>query len=491
MEKREKTLYSYLKEYATESGEALCLFDEDRKLTVKDTLAGTEAYARAFCAAGIKEGDFVALQARRTIGTALILYALQTIGAVAVLCHPYEEVEKFIGGTGVPIRLKAYVTLERGDGWELVIGGTPRPFKPDFSDGDFNICNNARKASLILFTSGSTGVSKAVMLMQHTMLENAKRCRDAGWYDGKETAMVITPLFHLLSLMMLFSCIVTPYALFFPRRSDSVTLFGYIERYKITYIHGTPTTFISAAASTERKKFDLSSLKTGMMSGGACGTAQMKKLEATLKMTIIQSYGLSEVAGITTRSRTDSVEERTKGVGKVFPRTEVCIKSTDGTILPTGKQGEVCGRGDNVMLGYYNNPEANRKAFDKDGWFHTGDLGYFDEEGILYLCGRIKDIIIRGGENISGAKIENALSSLFYVKMAAVTGKSDELYGEIPCAMVVPSESGVTPERIIKDLKPFLLRNEMPAKIIITDDLPMLGSGKVDKIKVKKIFENG
>lgn len=490
MEMDKRTLYDFLCEYAREYPDELCIYGETQSYTVAQTLENTRGLARFLYASGIREGDFVALQAKRDPFTALVLYAVQTLGAIAVLCNPHDKTADYLKSTGVNIPVKACVE-KSANGWEIHLGGNIKKILPDFSDEPFEICTDNRKASLVIFTSGSTSVSKAVMLAQSHMVYNGADSIRAGWYEGKERGMIITPINHLLGLLMVFYCIIVRYSLFFPTHTAVDHLMSCVEKYRITYIHGVPTTYQLAAEYIKDCKYDVSSLRCGLMSGGACGVEKFKRLEKELGITILPAYGMSESMGITTLSRYDSLEDRAYGTGKLFSLMSAKVADSNGNELPCGETGEICIKGPTVMLGYYNNPEANAAVFDADGWFLTGDLGYFDEKGILHINGRKKDIIIRGGENLSGGKIEAALNGLPFVSLAAVVGAKHELYGEVPCAMVVLSDKSVTEEGVRDALKDVLDKKEIPERIVLVDELPLLNSGKIDKLSVKKHFENG
>ncbi len=490
MNTRKKTLFHYLEEYARDDGEKLCIYDNTERYTVSETLNLTRAYARTLYNMGIREGDFVGLQAKRRVRTALVIYALETLGAVAVVCHAHGGVDDFLKNTGVDMPLKARIEF-RGNELVVLYEGMETPFFPDLSEKSFSVCENPDLPGLVIFTSGSTKVSKAVILSQNNMILNGLDTARAGWYMPAEKGMIITPVCHLLGLFMVICCIVVRYPLYFPLHIAPDELMAAIEKFGITFIQGVPTSYITAANYKGREKYDLSSLKGGMMGGGACGTEQFKRLEAALGMTIIPSYGMSEASGgITTMSREDSLEDRSSGTGRLLPSVKAKITDSEGKTLPDGETGEICVKGPNVMLGYYGDDKANREAFDSEGWLKTGDLGYFDEKGILRLCGRKKDIIIRGGENISCVKIECALAELPFVNAAAVVGIENELYGEIPCAMIVASSS-VTEEEVRAALLKTLTKNEMPERIAFAEKLPLLDSGKPDKLAVKKYFSNG
>ncbi|HBN12878.1 MAG TPA: hypothetical protein DD415_04605 [Clostridiales bacterium] len=481
------TITDYLYALAQKDGEAPLLFDEHKSYTAATALKTVEAYARALYGAGIREGDLVALQCKRKPETVLLMYAIMSVGGVAVLCDPHGAVNKFIVNTGVEMQVAA--NIEYADEKPCLLrGDCANAFVPDFSDGVFPLSSDGERPAMIIFTSGSTGVSKAVTLSQKNMIVNAENTVLADWYLQPERGMIITPINHLLGLLMTFCCTVAGYPLFFPAHTNPEYLMSSIEKYSITFIHGVPTTYVTAAEFAGRKNYDVSSLKCGLMSGGACPPEQFKRLETALNMTIIHAYGMSETGGITTMSRYDGFDFRASGTGRPFASMQVKIANENGEPLPVGDVGEICVKSPTVMLGYYNDPVATAAAFDKDGWFKTGDLGYFDENGSLSISGRIKDIIIRGGENLSCGKIERALCNLGGVHMAAVVGVKDEKYGEIPCAMVAVAD-GVKESDIKDALRDVLLKNEIPEKILTVKKLPLLPSGKPDKQTVKKFFE--
>ena len=493
----EKTIYEYLCEYSEKDGNKPLLIDENGTYTVKETLCAVDKTIFKLNACGVKRGDYVVLRTTRSIRATILFLALQTLGVVTVLCDPFSTIEEFLKNNNVKREIDFLLSNEKcsrqitaGDGFELCNfknGETWSLDADEFSKNEeITVVKACKETTVIIFTSGSTGVSKGVKLSQYNLINNLVDSYPLGWYLQEDIAMVLVPLHHVFGIALLLGALVNRHALFFPSNTDVDSILTNIEKYKVTRMNGVPTLFYAMASSSKLEEVDISSLRTGFIGGGPWTKEQFAFIEEKLKITLIPVYGMSECIGISCASYQDSFEDRASGTGRFYSMNSGSILDEKGQDVPVGKEGEICVKGVMLTSGYCEESQT-REAIDKNGWFHTGDLGYLDEKGIVHITGRIKDIIIRGGNNLSAQKIENAILSLPYIYAASVVGIADEKYGEVPAAMLVfkPGETRCE-EAVIKDLGALLCKNELPAVLKIVENIPLTSSGKPDKQTVKK-----
>jgi len=272
---------------------------------------------------------------------------------------------------------------------------------------------------------------------------------------------------------------------------DPLVVLASVHKERCTALYGVPTMFIAELNHPMFSMFDLTSLRTGIMAGALCPIELMRAVTDKMHITHITSvYGLTESSpGMTHTTLDDSFEERCTTVGKEYPHTEVKIVNPEtGEECPQGVQGEICCRGYLVMKGYYKNPEATAEVIDKDGWLHSGDLGIKNEQGNYVITGRIKDMIIRGGENIYPREIEEFLYHLEGVKDVQVAAIASQKYGEEVGAFIIQKEGVTLTEEIVKDFcRGKIARHKIPKYVFFIDGFPLTGSGKIQKYKLKDI----
>lgn len=492
----EKSIFEYFETYATQCGSDLFLFDEERSYTVHETFQEAIAIGNCLHDFGIREGSLVALRSTRSLNAYLIYLALQFMGTTAVLTNPHQTVEDFLRETGLSIKADFIITNEAAakgisanGNWEVSGHGPLEISYPGrCEDRRFAVGKNLRAPSTIVFTSGSTGKSKGSMLSQEALLQYAEDSIVHPWHLPDDIAIVTLPTQHGFALCLLIAAFVARYALFFPQDMHAEYVLECIERYRITRINGVPSYFYVLARANESHNRDLRSLRTGFTAGAPIIPQQHRYIEQVLGMTLHPLYGMSESISISCTAPSDSALHRATTVGK-FHRGAGCILDRNGNQLPTGQEGEVCVKGPAILLGYYGDEEATRQAIDEKGRLHTGDLGYVDEQGYLHISGRIKDIIIRNGINLSPSKIEAAIRSVPEVENAAVVGVRHEMLGEAPCALVVLREGcEMTGEELKKKLFSRMPKNEVPVTILFAENIPLNKVGKPDKQAVKKMF---
>jgi fatty-acyl-CoA synthase len=342
------------------------------------------------------------------------------------------------------------------------------------------------------YTSGTTGFPKGVMLSHYNILNNGQGVGDNMKYTPDDRLLVCVPLFHCFGCVLGICAVITHgVSMIFTEDFDALKVLAAIHKERCTSIYGVPTMFIAELNHPMFEMFDLTSLRTGIMAGSLCPIDTMKEVMARMHChEIIIVYGLTESSpGMTTTRTFDEPEIRATTVGKELPGVEVVIIDPEtGEKLGAGKQGEICCRGYNVMKGYYNDPEATKNAIDEEGWLHSGDLAIKTKDGFYKITGRIKDMIIRGGENIYPREIENYIYNMPEVEMAEVVGIPDEKYGEIVGAFIkLKTGKSLTEEAVQDFCRGKISRYKIPKYVFFVDDYPKTASGKIQKYKLRNM----
>ncbi|HEX9001581.1 MAG TPA: AMP-binding protein, partial [Blastocatellia bacterium] len=467
---------------AIPENEALIYPDRDLRWTFADLEAEARLIARGLMACGVEQGERVALWATNVPEWVVLQFTLAKIGAILVTVNTglraheldyllrqseaatvitiqgfrdvdYVGVLREIGAVGetrLP-NLKRTIFISRQAGETHPEGLMPyealREKAAEISQAQLD----EREASVGLddvinmqYTSGTTGFPKGVMLSSRNIVNNGYWMGQGLGYTPQDRLCLCVPLFHCFGCVIGVLGAYTHGACLCPIESfDARRVLETVEDERCTSLYGVPTMFLAEMEDPEFSRFNLSSLRTGVMAGALCPESLMKRAIAEMhlrEITII--YGLTEASpGITQTPREDTLEHRTQTVGTVLPDMEVkIVDPATNEMLETNEPGELCVRGYNVMKGYYNNAEATRAAIDPGGWLHTGDQATMDADGYVRITGRIKDIIIRGGENIAAAEVEAALYACPDVAEAAVFGVPDERLGEVPVAILYPRE---------------------------------------------------
>ena len=344
------------------------------------------------------------------------------------------------------------------------------------------------------YTSGTTGFPKGVMLTHHNILNNGNATASSMNFTADDRLCVCVPLFHCFGCVLALCTVITQGStMVMVENFDPLTVLASVQKEKCTALHGVPTMFIAELNHPMFNLFDLSSLRTGIMAGSLCPIETMNNVMEKMNMKeLIIVYGLTESSpGMTATRVTDSPFIRSTTVGKAYPSVDVKVADPEtGRELLSGEQGELCCRGYNVMKGYYNNEEATAKAIDQDGWLHSGDLGIMDEDGCFRVTGRIKDLIIRGGENIYPREIENFLYTNPAVEAVEVVGVASEKYGEEVGAFIKrKAGSELREEDIIDFCRGQIARFKIPKYVFFVDEFPMTASGKIQKYKLRNMAQ--
>ena len=496
--------------------EALVAPAQGYRATYRELWDATTALAKALLSRGIEKGDRVGIWAPNRFEWVVIQYATARVGAILVNVNPAykaHELRHALNQSGLTLLLLArgfretdYVeildqvrpdcpaldeALVLDDAWTaLLTEGSA------ISDAQLT----AREASLafddpinIQYTSGTTGAPKGATLSHHNILNNGFFCGEVLGYTELDRVCVPVPFYHCFGMVIgnlactsHGACIVTPGEAFEPRATLAV-----IEDERCTSLYGVPTMFIAQLDHPDFDRIDFSSLRTGVMAGSPCPVEVMKRVREGMhlpQMTIC--YGMTETSPVSTQTRVDDpVEKSVATVGQVHPHVEVkVVDAESGQVVPRGESGELCTRGYCVMLSYWNDPDATRTAIDQGRWMHTGDLASMDDDGFVSIVGRIKDMIIRGGENIYPREVEEFLYTHPDVADAQVIGVPSTRYGEEVVAWIKPKpNTRVDPEELTRFCRGTIATFKIPRYWKIVDHFPMTVTGKIQKYLMREI----
>jgi fatty-acyl-CoA synthase len=497
--------------------EALVDMPSGRRWTYAQFDADTDTLARGLIAAGIEAGDRVGIWSPNRPEWVLLQYATAKAGAVLVNINPAyrsHEVGYVLLQSGIRMLVSAEsfktsnyrgmieeVSGDLADLEQVVYLGSAEwdglmAAGPDGADGRLA----EREAGLafddainIQYTSGTTGFPKGATLSHHNILNNGFFIGEGCRYTEADRVCIPVPFYHCFGMVLgnlacttHGACIVIPSPGFEPGAALEA-----VQAERCTSLYGVPTMFIAELALPGFAGYDLSTLRTGIMAGSPCPVEVMKRVVSEMHMAEVTiCYGMTETSPVSTQTRADDdMERRVATVGRVHPHVEVkVIDPETGRIVPRGTPGELCTRGYSVMLGYWDDEEQTRGAIDAARWMHTGDLAVMDDAGYLNIAGRIKDMVIRGGENIYPREVEEFLYGHPAIEDVQVIGVPDAKYGEELCAWV-KLRSGETLS--LEDLREFctgrIAHYKIPRYLRISDEFPMTVTGKVQKYKMREV----
>ncbi|MDT7596500.1 MAG: fatty-acyl-CoA synthase [Pseudonocardiales bacterium] len=502
---------------AARYGDRAALVDRPsgRRWTYSQLRADIDFLAQGLLAAGISKGDRVGIWAPNCPEWLFTQYATAKIGAMLVTINPaYQsrELEYVLEAAGIRLLVAAesfntadYAAMiaevrPRCPALEQVvlIGSTQWAQLPA-RDGDAAMLA-AAQATLsaddpinIQYTSGTTGFPKGATLSHHNILNNGYFVGQLCGYTEADRICVPVPLYHCFGMVMgnlaatsHGACLVYPAPAFEPAATLSA-----VEQERCTSLYGVPTMFIAMLADAGFDSHDLSSLRTGIMAGSPCPVEVMKQVVERMGMTEVTiCYGMTETSPVSTQTRADdTLDRRVSTVGRVHPHLEVKIVDPDtGLTAPRGTPGELCTRGYSVMLGYWEQPEQTAEVIDQARWMHTGDVAVMDSEGYLTITGRIKDMVIRGGENVYPREIEEFLYTHPDILDAQVIGVPDARYGEELCAWVRlrPGASELTAETLRDYATGQLAHYKIPRYVHLVEEFPMTVTGKIRKVEMRE-----
>jgi fatty-acyl-CoA synthase len=433
-------------------------------------------------------------------------YALNKVGCRALIAATSFKTSDYMGmiaalapelRTSEPGRLRA----ERLPQLEMVIqiGGGPAAGAIGF-DTVYAMGGQAQRAELealsrmlqfddpvnIQFTSGTTGAPKGATLTHHNILNNGFFIGEAMKLTPQDKLCIPVPLYHCFGMVLgNLACITHGTAMVYPGEGfEPLATLSTVAEERCTGLHGVPTMFIAELEHPEFSRFDLSSLRTGIMAGAPCPIEIMRRCMTQMHLTEITiAYGMTETSPVSTQTTTDDpVERRVTTVGRAHPHIEVKIVDAAGRLVPRGVEGELCTRGYSVMRGYWGEPELTAQAIDASRWMHTGDLATMDADGYCRIVGRIKDLVIRGGENIYPREIEEFLYRHPAIQEVQVFGVSDERFGEELCAWIkLRSGEQLTAEEVRIFCKDQIAHYKVPRHIRFVEEFPMTVTGKMQK----------
>lgn len=344
----------------------------------------------------------------------------------------------------------------------------------------------------IQFTSGTTGQPKGATLTHCNILNNGALCANGMNFTDKDRLCIPVPLYHCFGMVLgVLACVSHGATMVFPSEAfEPLSTLQAVEKEKCTALHGVPTMFIMELEHPEFANFDVSSLRTGIMAGATCPVELMNNLIANMNLKdILIGYGQTEVSPLNHMTKPDdSFENRTQTVGRAIPYVEIKVINELGQVCELNEPGEVCTRGYSVMKGYWGDEEKTRETIDEAGWLHSGDIAVMDDEGYVRITGRIKDMIIRGGENVYPREVEEFLYTHPKITEVQVFGVLDEKMGEEVCAWVQLKEGEkATSEEIIDFCKGQITHFKIPRHIDFVTEYPMTITGKIQKFKMREV----
>ena len=536
----EKTIGRYLRDMVElePDHEFVVYPDRDLRWTYRDFDERTDALAKGLLAIGMKPGDHLGVWARNIPDWLTFMYATAKVGIVMVTVNPvykghevsyvlkqsdmkalciidaYRDVDYiqiirelvpesleqprgFLDSPEYPcLKNLIYMGPEKHRGFysvpELMLLGQHRP-DSDLEWAEAQFGNN--DVVMMQYTSGTTGYPKGVMLTHRNILNNGFYIGEGQRLGSDDRVTLPVPFFHCFGCVLgVMACLTHRSTMVIVEDFNASLVLQAVHKERATALYGVPTMYIAELNHPDFDAYDLSSLRTGIMAGASCPPDLMREVMERMNMREITiCYGLTEASPVFTQTSVDDdVEHKCETVGRRHPPVDVRVVSPDdGRICAPGEHGELCVKGYNVMKGYYKMPEETARAIDEDGYLHSGDLGTVDEDGYYRVTGRIKDMIIRGGENIYPLELENFLMGMPEILDAQVVGAPDERYGEIVVAFVRvhPGHEDLTEDDVREWAIPRIARYKVPKRVFIVDDFPMTPSMKIQKFKLRQMAD--
>jgi fatty-acyl-CoA synthase len=496
--------------------EALVAGHQNYRATYRELSDEVELAARALIAHGVRKGDRVGIWAPNRYEWVIVQYATARVGAILVTINPAykaDELRYALRKAGVSLLLLSrsfrdtqYLpileevradctdlreTVVLDDQWRSFLSAAASVPARELIDREASL--HPGDAINIQYTSGTTGFPKGATLSHRNILNNAYLLGEVLRYTERDRVCVPVPFYHCfgmvvgnLAAMTRGACVVVPGESF-----DARAVLAAVQDERCTSLYGVPTMFIAELAEPELDTFDLTSLRTGIMAGAPCPIEVIGQVRTRMHLEQLTiGCGMTETAPIATQIRLDDPDDkRVSTVGRAHPHVEVkIIDPSTGATVPRGVPGEQCTRGYNVMIGYWNDPEATANAIDGDGWMHTGDLAVMDDDGYVSIVGRIKDMIIRGGENIYPREVEEFLYTLPAIDLVEVISVPSERYGEEVMAWVRLREGvTLTAADLIAACRGRIATYKIPRYWRFVDSFPMTVTGKTQKYRMRQI----
>lgn len=498
------------------NNDALISAHQHYRATYTEFYEQVTAVAKGLIALGVKSGDRVGIWSPNCYEWTLLQYATAKIGAIMVNINPAYRTSELIYVinqsslsyifSAIQFKTSHYKkmiddareftdTLRKevywGESWELFLAQGKKVSDEKLQAYEAKV--QFDDPVNIQYTSGTTGNPKGVTLTHHNILNNAYFIGVRMNYTDKDRVCIPVPFYHCFGMVIGNLCCTAHGAtMVIPNDSfDATKTLEVVERERCTSLYGVPTMFISELYTLDRHPYDLSSLRTGVMAGALCPPEIMKRVKEQMNMhEITICYGMTETSPVSTQTRIGvPFEKQIHSVGTIQDHLEIKIINPDTkAIVPRGESGELCTRGYSVMLKYWNSPQATAQVIDEQRWMHSGDLAMMDEDGYIHISGRIKDLIIRGGENISPKEIEDFLYTYEGVMDAQVIGVPSKKFGEEVMAWIKPNEGvTLTEEELRNFCKDRIAHYKVPRYWKFVNEFPMTISGKIRKVEMREI----
>ncbi|WP_026926339.1 AMP-binding protein [Granulicoccus phenolivorans] len=498
------------------SREALVEVASGRRWTYAELNRDVDRLARGLIAAGIEQGDRVGIWAPNCAEWVITQYATAKIGAILVNVNPAYRTHEYsyaVNQSGLKLLLSAssFKLSDYRAMVEQTAAETPRLERAVYVDTDDWAALIAegenvpvevlreRSAGLrpsdpinIQYTSGTTGFPKGATLSHRNILNNGYFVTETINFTEQDRLVIPVPFYHCFGMVMAnLGCTSHGVTMIIPSPGfDPKATLKAIQDERATAVYGVPTMFIAMQSHPDFATFDLSSLRTGIMAGSPCPVEVMKRCITEMGMTEVSiAYGMTETSPVSCQTHADDdLDRRTATIGSVHPHLEIKMVDPAGETVPRGEPGELCTRGYSVMLGYWEDPEKTAEAIDADGWMHTGDLATMREDGYCNIVGRIKDMVIRGGENIYPREIEEFLYTHPDVEDVQVVGVPNERYGEELCAWIKlrPGAAPLDAEGVKAFATGKLAHYKIPRYVVLVEEFPMTVTGKIRKAEMRE-----
>nr|WP_315012445.1 AMP-binding protein [uncultured Capnocytophaga sp.] len=496
--------------------EALISVHQDYRVTYAEFYAQVTVVAKGLIALGVKQGDRVGIWSPNCYEWTLLQYATAKIGAIMVNINPAyrtSELIYVINQSGISYIFAApqfkssnykkmiddarefTETLRKevywGESWQHFLAHGEKVTDEKLLSFEERV--QFDDPVNIQYTSGTTGNPKGVTLSHHNILNNGYFIGIRMNYTEKDRVCIPVPFYHCFGMVIgNIACTTHGATMVIPNDSfDATKTLEAVEKEKCTSLYGVPTMFISELYVLDKQPYDLSSLRTGVMAGALCPPEIMKRVKEQMNMhEITICYGMTETSPVSTQTKIGApFEKQIYSVGTIHDHLEIKIINPETkAIVKRGENGELCTRGYSVMLKYWNSPQATQQVIDEQRWMHSGDLAMMDEDGYIHISGRIKDLIIRGGENISPKEIEDFLYTYKGVMDAQVIGVPSKKYGEEVMAWIKPKEGVTLTEEELHDFcKGRIAHYKVPRYWKFVEEFPMTISGKIRKVEMREI----
>lgn len=492
-----------------------------RRWTYRELAREVDALATGLLGTGITKGDRVGIWAPNCAEWTMVQYATAKIGAILVNINPAyrsHELEYVLDQAGIRMLIAApafktsdyaamieqvrperaaleHVLLLGSERWDRLLDDGRAALEADRAALDrAQGALSADDPINIQYTSGTTGFPKGATLSHHNILNNGYFVGELCGYTEHDRVCIPVPFYHCFGMVMgNLACTSHGAAMVIPGPAfEPAATLAAVQAERCTSLYGVPTMFIAELADPDFDSYDLSSLRTGIMAGSPCPVEVMKQVIERMGMAEVSiCYGMTETSPVSLQTRRDdSIDQRVSTVGRVGPHLEVkIVDPATGLTVPRGEAGELCTRGYSVMLGYWNHPEKTSEAIDSARWMHTGDIGVMDSDGYVAITGRIKDMVIRGGENVYPREIEEFLYTHPDILDAQVIGVPDPKYGE-ELMVWIRMREGAQPLDVDK-VREFctgrLAHYKIPRYVHLVDEFPMTVTGKIRKVEMREL----